>query len=422
MTHRRPIERDRFVSLLETLSDDEVIEFVEALWSLSGWSVVRSGPVLEATRSTPVSETRRILVTTPSTAALDDTDLTTIDTIVTVDQSVDPADHEELEVFDPSDLYTEALYAIDAESADELFQSYFDRPARRERNDDVQTLPAPSATEPTDDSPTQEESEPANQSTTDDQSTASASPGSNTNGGPWRYALLGGLLVMGVLGLGIGAGLIPGVGPIGPTDGPMQSVAVPGGDREVGDEGPFEVPEGNVDLGRQSPTASSHSTTVSPTPDEQPATVTPTTTPRSVQSSRYTGLQPTCERPPRLVVAIQVGALRNNNATTNDGIATTWRFASPRNREVTGPLANFIEIVKSPTYAPLLNHTRVTYGPMTISDSVATQPLAVTDQNGTQHGYEWILVRQDSGQFDGCWMTDGVSPINASQVLSQNGT
>jgi hypothetical protein len=149
--------------------------------------------------------------------------------------------------------------------------------------------------------------------------------------------------------------------------------------------------------------------TPAPTPTPEPtATPTPTlTTSGAVQEPRYLGLRPTCERPPGLVIAIQVGALRNNDPATNEGINTTWRFASPENRRATGPLSNFVEIIRQ-GYRPLLEADRVAYGPLERSDATATQTVTVT-ANGTTTSYEWTLRLQTDGQFEGCWMTTGVA-------------
>ena len=61
---------------------------------------------------------------------------------------------------------------------------------------------------------------------------------------------------------------------------------------------------------------------------------------------------PKPELTPEQVVEIQVEALRKNDVPTPDaGIATTFRFASPGNRKVTGPLERFAPIVKAPATA-----------------------------------------------------------------------
>src|SRR3954451_2111401 len=58
---------------------------------------------------------------------------------------------------------------------------------------------------------------------------------------------------------------------------------------------------------------------------------------------------------PGEVVKIVMNALRDNDAK-DGGIAITFDFASPQNKKVTGPLERFVPMVKTPAYAPMLNH------------------------------------------------------------------
>ena len=59
------------------------------------------------------------------------------------------------------------------------------------------------------------------------------------------------------------------------------------------------------------------------------------------------------------VVAIQLKALQfNDNPEPDFGIAQTWAFAHPRNRAATGPLPRFASMIKGPSYAKMLNHSR----------------------------------------------------------------
>ena len=61
---------------------------------------------------------------------------------------------------------------------------------------------------------------------------------------------------------------------------------------------------------------------------------------------------------PAEVTQIQLDALRTNTLI-NEGIALTFRFASPANRQVTGPLPRFVKMLRSPPYDRLLNHREV---------------------------------------------------------------
>lgn len=152
-------------------------------------------------------------------------------------------------------------------------------------------------------------------------------------------------------------------------------------------------------------TAPSETLTPVPVPEDEPTlrgVDAQSTTP-----SRYQELRPTCERPPGLVVAIQLGALRTNDPETNDGINTTWRFAAPSNRETIGSYERFVNIITE-QYRPLLDAETMTLGRIDQSNTTARQPVTVTTVADETQSYVWYLERQTEGRYDGCWMTTGV--------------
>ena len=60
---------------------------------------------------------------------------------------------------------------------------------------------------------------------------------------------------------------------------------------------------------------------------------------------------------PYQVVKIQLTGLMNNDIPNkNSGIEQTWEFAHPSNKEYTGPLSKFVNLLKSENYNKLLNH------------------------------------------------------------------
>ena len=136
-----------------------------------------------------------------------------------------------------------------------------------------------------------------------------------------------------------------------------------------------------------------------------------------VEQPRYLSLSPTCERPPGLVIHIQVEALRNNNPATDEGIATVWRFAAPSNKAVTGPYEAFVGTVRT-RYRPLLTADSVRYDPITREGDRVRRNVTVTTDNSTTT-YEWILTRQSDPPYEDCWMTSGVTqvPSYGSPVL-----
>ena len=112
---------------------------------------------------------------------------------------------------------------------------------------------------------------------------------------------------------------------------------------------------------------------------------------------------------PHDVVTIILDALRHNDMPTKDrGIAVTFDFSSPANRDATGPFDRFAALAKNPDYWPMLNHQRVERGEMILLGAEARQRVTVVGAGGERVTYTFILTRQEEGEFSGCWMTDGV--------------
>ncbi len=130
-------------------------------------------------------------------------------------------------------------------------------------------------------------------------------------------------------------------------------------------------------------------------------------------SAKPNGPVPSPELEPSEVVRIQVDALRSNTSL-NRGIELTYRFASPDNKRYTGPLARFIDMVRSAPYDRLLNHLSAQYGPVALSANEAHQMVIIVDAAGEEVGYIWVLSRQSEGAFKDCWMTDAVIPAERS--------
>jgi hypothetical protein len=124
---------------------------------------------------------------------------------------------------------------------------------------------------------------------------------------------------------------------------------------------------------------------------------------------------PSPEWTPGQVVEFQVEALQFNDRPSKDsGIAIAFRFASPENRKVTGPLAHFIEIVKAPGYRPLIDHRIAGYGASLIRGDVALVRVTVVAADGQAVEYEFRLSKDPDSR---CWFTDGVIPIPPKQEI-----
>ena len=140
------------------------------------------------------------------------------------------------------------------------------------------------------------------------------------------------------------------------------------------------------------------------------------TTASLAQSTNH-GAFPGPEHGPADVVRIQVQALANNDAPyRNAGIEIAFRFASPANKRVTGPLRRFIRLLYDPTYRPFLNHKVAHFGQVDIQGSEATQTVILTAVNGQRVGYVFRLSKQRGAPCKACWMTDGVWRINLQEA------
>lgn len=117
-------------------------------------------------------------------------------------------------------------------------------------------------------------------------------------------------------------------------------------------------------------------------------------------------LQPTPDLSPVDVVTYQLKSLQKN--TDGSGIADTFRFASPANKKVTGPIERFSRLFDHVRYQPMLNHQSALVTLKSNNGSVAEVLTEVIDQDGSIHQYRFRLSVQKSGENTDCWMTDAV--------------
>jgi hypothetical protein len=111
---------------------------------------------------------------------------------------------------------------------------------------------------------------------------------------------------------------------------------------------------------------------------------------------------------PEQVVRFQMEALQHNDVPKPDsGIAITFGFASPENRQATGPLEHFTQIVKSPAYLPMLTCKKIVYEPVVTNGETASQRVRIIAADGARITYVFLLSLQKEGEYAGCWMNDG---------------
>jgi hypothetical protein len=127
-------------------------------------------------------------------------------------------------------------------------------------------------------------------------------------------------------------------------------------------------------------------------------------------------LTPRPELSPEQVVQYQAEALQHNDEPKTDaGIERAFRFASPSNKQMTGPLEKFIRIVKSPIYSPMLNSVSSSIVGSDVKDDQARFAVHFVAADGRQVTYIFVLSKQNEGEFNNCWMTDGVAPLEQGE-------
>ena len=122
---------------------------------------------------------------------------------------------------------------------------------------------------------------------------------------------------------------------------------------------------------------------------------------------------------PEDVVKIQLSSLMNNNEPyLNAGIEQTWEFAHPSNREFTGPIQRFIQMMYTPSYAVMLDHKKHDIFKVKLEDNIAFFFIELTSFDGKMFGFKWTLEKvKEEGIFKDCWMTTAVStpmPLSTS--------
>ena len=114
---------------------------------------------------------------------------------------------------------------------------------------------------------------------------------------------------------------------------------------------------------------------------------------------------------PTDVVLAQLEGLRDeplDGVGAGPGIIRAWEFASPANREATGPVDRFADMVRSGVHRVLLQHRAAQLGPLLEDAGEAQQEVLVLTADDRTVGFTWVLSLQDDPLHAGCWMTDGV--------------
>ena len=123
---------------------------------------------------------------------------------------------------------------------------------------------------------------------------------------------------------------------------------------------------------------------------------------------------------PIQVVKIQLRGLKTNDEPYKDvGIEQTWEFAHPKNKNVTGPLENFKDMLKGDSYSMLLNHIEHKVKQISVSENMASFEVTVLDDKKRYYKFKWIVEKYvKDGTLKGCWLTTIVSqPVSLGSSI-----
>lgn len=122
-----------------------------------------------------------------------------------------------------------------------------------------------------------------------------------------------------------------------------------------------------------------------------------------------TSLQPKPSMKPQEVVDLQMKAMQKNDYPyENHGIEVAYRFASPENKENTGPIERFTGMVNNEIYRSLLNARQYGLDAIEIEGDIAVQKVTLIDSEDQPVVYFFQLSRQKNGSYKDCWLTDSV--------------
>lgn len=350
-----------FAEVLQGLPRETFEAFVAGIWRARGWAVGRDGGCLELDREGPPPERWRLAVA--HDPAETDLDREVVDVLVTSRPERPQTGPEAgTDVLSAPDLLEILRYGLDRETADRLVTDHLDR--------DISAFVPDKAATGACDVP---DGTSAGGPDHPRKGTPSGRNGTGTEPAITAVVLL--VLVAAVAGGTTVEPLIDSGHPNVPTPGPAASGATP-----------------------------------DPTPEPVPTATTASTTPgegarETAGQTRYFTIEPTCERPPELVLAIVLGALAANDPSTDAGIEAASRFSAlPKTEEGFG----FPPILNQPEYALLFTHETATYGPTRpLSRSVVS--IRARLENATaSRTYRFVLSNEESWDSLGCWRLSGV--------------
>ena len=131
-------------------------------------------------------------------------------------------------------------------------------------------------------------------------------------------------------------------------------------------------------------------------------------------------IKPSIEIEPAKVVNIQLsGLMKNDNPSKNHGIKQTWEFAHPANKQYTGPLPKFINLLQSESYKMLLNHLDNEITEVFKSINRYGFEVTILALDKKYYKFQWVVEKYyEDGPLKDCWLTTSVSnPISLGSSI-----
>ena len=131
-------------------------------------------------------------------------------------------------------------------------------------------------------------------------------------------------------------------------------------------------------------------------------------------------IKPNSKLEPIDVLRIQLNSLKNNDTPYKDaGIEQTWEFAHPTNKEFTGPLERFKQMIYSDSYKILISHQNNETIILKESVNKFVYKVYVLSKDKKNYYYIWQIEKVDQeGNLKNCWMTTRVSePIYLGETI-----
>ena len=131
-------------------------------------------------------------------------------------------------------------------------------------------------------------------------------------------------------------------------------------------------------------------------------------------------IKPNSNLKPFEVLMIQLNSQKNNNSPYKDsGIEQTWENEHPINKESTGPLERFKQMIYSDSYKILISHENSKTIILKETTDKFVFKVYVLSKDKKKYYYIWQIEKVErKGELKDCWMTTGVSdPIYLGEII-----